>query len=221
LLLLLLAAITRALVFFWPDLPAGDTLANTFWIDGEKDVWTWYCSAMLGACAVALAAIWAMERGQRPRFARYWLMLAILFLGLSIDDVGTIHERISYMLEGERLRPYMPDYDVFRFKWLLVGIPFAALVGLICVPFLIKLPFWLSSRMVLAGAIACGGALGLEMVSSFIVGRGLSAMHYSVNAFFEEGVEQAGIILFLDTLLRYLGYLGGQIDIRFASPQGS
>ncbi|MEX0653150.1 MAG: hypothetical protein WD534_07860 [Phycisphaeraceae bacterium] len=208
--LALLGGVSQA-VFIWrPGLPGADTLVDLFWVNHEQTVWTWASSVLELGCAVLLAVIWASQRRRDPWFARYWLGLAVLFLAMSVDDVAMFHER------SERALTWLETTGVFYFKWTLLALPFVLVVGLIYLRFLLKLPGWVRWRIVLAGGLFVGGAVGLEMVNSHIGYHQGESPLYQANTLVEECVEQAGLIVFIHVLLRYLAAAGVTWQVRFA-----
>lgn len=209
--LALLGGLSQALYIWSPDLPGVDTLADLFWVNGDRDVWTWASAMIELICAILLAVIWASERRRDSRFARYWLGLAILFLAMSVDDVAAVHER------SERALAWLPTTGLFYFKWTLLAWPFVIVVGLVYLRFLLKLPGWVRWGIVLAGGLFVGGAVGMEMISSYIGYHQGESPLYQAHTLVEECVEQAGLIVFIHVLLRYLASQGVTLAVGFGT----
>lgn len=204
----LLGGVAQALMIWANDLPGVDTLHDLFWVDGDRDIWTWTASLTLLMCAVLLFIHAAADRTQRRSRMWYWLGLAVLFILLSIDDVAMIHERSERALGDE-------GTGVFYFKWTMLAIPLVIIIGLVYLRFVFSLPSWVRNQILLAGALAVGGAVGLEMLSSWIAYHWGDGLAYRANTFVEECVEQAGLIVFLHVLLQYLAAQQVTINVQF------
>src|SRR5690606_25704033 len=99
--------------------------------------------------------------------------------------------------------------------WTLWAIPLVILVGLLYIPFLLRLPPRLRWRLILAGGLFLGGAVGIELISSNIAYHQGSSRTYLLITFIEECVEQAGLILFAHTLLTQLANQDIALQVRF------
>jgi hypothetical protein len=89
-----------------PDLWDGHSILKTlsvhFNLAYEKTVATWYSSMpiLLVSLAAFLCFITDRKRFQSGRegfLACGWLFVALLFLGLSLDEIGSLHERVGEM----------------------------------------------------------------------------------------------------------------------------
>ena len=91
-----------------------------------------------------------------------------------------------------------------------MGVPggiLALLVGLTFFSFLWSLPTATRNAFFLAGCIYVGGAVGVE-----ILGAPMDAdtMTYNLTTVVEEGMEMAGVLLFLMALLQYMSRQQGE-----------
>ena len=176
--------------------------AHKIWfldVDVEQSAFTWLSIlALFSAAAVVLSNA---DRAliARRRFVWQWYFLAAVFLFLSFDEFGGIHERLSSAIAA-RFHPT----GYFHFAWALPA-GLVALVGFIFfLPFILSFPRRLATLMVVSAAIYLGGAVGLEMIGGKIEeSRGVDNVPYRVETNLEEGMELLGILIFIYAMLRY------------------
>jgi uncharacterized membrane protein len=102
---------------------------------------------------------------------------------------------------------------IMYYTWYKVYIPIVLIVGLIYLPFLIKLQLRYSLRLVFAGAVFLGGAIGFDFIESYLVSRGIEGK--SITRLFEETGEMLGVVLVIHTLLLYLADKGVDLMLGF------
>ena len=100
-------------------------------LDVESNLPTWY-SSIQWFCVAGLLAIFAIRNFSFSQ-KRSWPLLAlpVVFLGLSLDEVAMIHERIgirsdAFLPGGSRANTLFIKTGIWMF---LLGVPFAALVA--------------------------------------------------------------------------------------------
>ncbi len=94
-LLLAQLALSLAFIGFVKGLPA----TRQFNMDGELNVPTWWSSAILVATGLVCIGLWLTgSRTGRP--GAQWLVIAIGFLALSLEEVASIHEDIGSSVGG-------------------------------------------------------------------------------------------------------------------------
>lgn len=105
---------------------------------------------------------------------------------LSIDEIAGLHESFNTVTDA---------------TWAIPGGILALVVGLTFFSFLSSLPTATRNAFFLAGCIYVGGAIGVE-----IIGAPMDAdtMTYNLTTVVEEGMEMAGVLLFLTALLAYM-----------------
>ncbi|MEJ7929445.1 hypothetical protein WG922_05605 [Ramlibacter sp. AN1015] len=185
-----------------------------FYFDSEGNVPTWFGSALLLAAALVLAVIEAVKRGVRDPYCRHWLLLALLFLALSIDEAASFHEVL--------IKPMVSIFNLsgfFRFGWVVVGGLFVAAVLAYYLRFLGSLPARTRMLFLLAGGVYVIGVLGMEMVGGYFflegaAATGMSLVPYMVAMTMEETLEMAGVLLFIYALLDYLRSSAPFIELR-------
>jgi hypothetical protein len=177
-------------------------------LNGEASVPAWFASAlMLGAVFLLLVQHHRSRAARSPDTAA-WLLLAVGFLLMSLDESAGFHERVSQALIN-----WLKPGGIFAYAWVIVAIPLVAGLAVVFLPFLRRLPPQSRNRMVLAGAVFLAGAIGMEMVGAYFFDRTPpNLLMLSVAIVLEESLEFSGLCLFIIALLRHLA--DGGRDIR-------
>jgi hypothetical protein len=165
-------------------------LIQLFDVDEENNLPTWFSGFLLLTASALLWFCARAKRGAGDPWSGTWYALAVGFLLLSVDEVAGVHESIN---------------SVIVITWAIPGGAAALVIGLAFIPFLLHLPRRTAVLFALAGATYLGGAAGLEVVGNSLVAQGLrDTLRYSLWCLLEESLEMFGVILFVDTLLRYM-----------------
>jgi hypothetical protein len=176
-----------------------EVLQSWFDLDREQSLPTWFSSVQLLAVGILLARVAKTDAESSIR--RMAGIVAVAFVFFSIDEVATIHESITGILERFS---WVPRFAAEHGIWIFVyaGLSVAAS------PFV--LPGWwkmLRRTPLHALGLAAGaatfllGGVGVEVARYF--GRGGVVM--------EEALEMAGVALMLVTSLAILEAAGGDI----------
>ena len=168
-------------------------------VDVEQSAFTWISVVALFSAAAILLHNADRAISARRRFVWHWYVLAAVFLFLSFDEFGGIHERLSAAI-GARFHPT----GLLHFAWAApAGV--VALTGFaFFVPFILSFPKRLAILMVVSAVIFLGGSVGLEMVGGKIEeAAGLNNLLYRAESNLEEGMELLGVLLFIYVMLRY------------------
>jgi hypothetical protein len=166
-------------------------LRDAFDLDAEENFPTWYSAASLLASAALLYVIADGKARAADRFSRYWYVLAVGFLTMSVDEIAGLHETLN---------------TVSSTSWTYYGAVLAAVIGLAYIPFLRHLPAPTRNRFIVAGLIYVGGAVGVEHATGVWLRHGhtIDSLAYNLFVAIEEGMEMAGIVLFIDSMLAYM-----------------
>lgn len=196
-------------------------LHKQFHLDSENNIPTYFSTVGLLACAVVLTLLAAVHRNRQDPPGRFFAVLAVTFVLLSLDEAASFHEMLF------RPMKYIFHADGFLyFAWVIPGVVFAGGVAVWSWNSLRKLPSDTRFAILTAGAAYCAGALGVEMIA----GQYLTATHteaimktnkdfvYSFLAIAEESLEMIGIVLFLRALLGYFVRTGGSVTIQVKNP---
>lgn len=178
----------------------------------EANVSTWLSSAVWLAATGCACMVGAAGHRLGDADGARWLVLGGCFLLLAIDETAQAHE----LLVG-------PAIDLAEAATGLAHGPArlaaaagagAALLGLAAWlwPWLQRLPHDLRSRLLVAGALFVGGALGLEVASRLVETRYLSP--------FEELGEMLGVAVLLTALLPYVRAVVARLPAGAAPPTG-
>ena len=172
-----------------------------FDLDAERNLGAWYSSALMlliTLCAAALARLTPRRAGLGHRLP--WLVIAVVFMLMSLDEVVGFHEVMD-----APLRDRFGLTGLFYNPWVFAGALFVAGFALYMIPFLACLPRGVAAIFIGAGAIYVAGALGLEPVDAWAestYGAGSTAQFLSTAV--EETLEMLGLTVFLHGLLIHM-----------------
>jgi len=177
----------------------------------EVSIPSWYSVTLLLLASGVLTIIAAGKRASGDRYARHWVVLALIFLAMSIDDAADVHGHTSYTLHA------MFDTGGFlAYAWVIPAAALVALVGIAYLRFLFHLPPATRWRVVVAATVFVFGALVMESFEArYDTLHGVENMPYRLMVGVEETLENAGIILFIATMLSYLSALASEVRLRF------
>jgi hypothetical protein len=200
-LLVVLSSAGQVIVYLLPDFPGRDPLANLFYVDAEQNLPTLFSSVMLLVSALLSGAIAHAHRRANQPEVRHWIGLAIVFVFLAIDEFGSLHERTISTLQA------LLDIEggILLFTWVVIGVPAVVLFGLVLLPFLRRLPRATRRRLLVAGLLFVGGAIGLELPGGwYATSYGFSSIGYVLLVTVEETLEMLGLSTLVYALLAYI-----------------
>ena len=190
-------------------------LARLFYSSIEASIPTYFSIFLLTVASVLLALIAYSKYTNEDRFRFLWSLLAIIFLYLAIDESAEIHEMFT--------NPLRDAFDLsgfLFFSWVIVGVIFVAIVGIIYIRFLLYLPRRMAKLMILSAVIYVSGAIILESISANIWDMNDEpTLIFWIVGSIEEFFEMSGVILFIYTLLIYLEETVSHFQIRFTSDE--
>ena len=176
-------------------------LVRLFNLDAEANVPSWYSSSLLLLCSVLLGVIGQAKLLARDPYATHWRFLAILFLGMSLDEAAGFHEMLA-----RPLRSTLHVSGILYYAWVIPAAAAVLLIGLAYLRFLIALPHETRRLFVLAGGIYVGSALGLELVEGYwATVHGENNLTLRLIEAVEDVGEMFGLVVFLYALLSYIG----------------
>ncbi len=190
-------------------------LVDTFNVNVENNVPTFFSALLLFACAVALALVARLpENSASDR--RHWNGLGLVFLFLALDEDASIHE-----LFIDPLKHFLPEQGILHFGWIVPYAVLALVLGLLYLRFVLRLPAPTRGLTIASGATYLAGALVFEMIGGWYISdvSGWQDFPYMTIVAGEEFLEMCGAILFLYTLLDRLrrGLGGKPLALRFPS----
>lgn len=171
---------------------------HQFGPDEETNIATWFSSAVMLGCAGFLAYIG--HHAPAAWWRRRWWALAIIFVAMSMDETAQIHElSIAWM------RGIFGSYGPLHFAWVVPGAVFSSIIAIVFFRFVCRLPNPTGWLFVLAGLIYLSGALGMEMIDGWYAAKhGAETPGYAFLTVVEEGLENAGLVLFVYSLCSYV-----------------
>jgi hypothetical protein len=207
----------QAVVHYGPDFPLRDPAANLFYVDFERSLPTLYSSVMLLVAGLLFAVIARAHRREDRPSSRHWAALALVFFILGIDEFAALHELLSGPLRA------LLDIEggPLQFAWVIpAGVVVAAFVAAFA-RFLVRLPDPFRRRLVVAGLLYVGGALGVELIGGWYSSlHGDSNLSFALISTVEEALEMVGSAVLISALLAYIavGLPGLAWRLRIAAP---
>jgi hypothetical protein len=194
------------------DLSRLTKLLLKFDLGGEQTIAAWLSSMIMLLCALVLFYLATVKRQLGQAYALHWLGLAVIFLGLSMDEAVGLHEMMI-----TPMRELLHAGGMFLFAWVIPALGFVTVVGLLYLGFLWHLPPAFRLRFILAGALFVGGAIGFEMLEGALVDfYRQHRLIYEAAIHLEDTLEFAGILLFLNSLLLYARSQSRELRLRLA-----
>jgi hypothetical protein len=200
---LLLVHVASMQLIFNDNLGVRDSTGLEYWhlsifdLDEEESFGTWFSSLVLLSAGALLLVQARALRDRADRWFAWWLVLAIGFVTLSVDEVVGMHELMNSLMEDT--------------PWTVVGFAIFAVVGVSYLPFLWRYRWRTAGLFFLAGAVYGGGAVGVEHWT----GADVNSLHYNMWTTLEEGMEMAGVIIFVYALLDHMSR-GQDTEVRLA-----
>lgn len=139
---------------------AGSPIRNFIDVNGEVNLPTWWSTTLLALAGVLSAAVGFVHRATGESGAFRWVLIAVLFLAMSIDEFTRIHDRIEQAWQA------LFGADPFTStQWLLILIP-VALVVVVAVLLLVRpMPRVPKALLGIGGACYVLGAVGVDALA--------------------------------------------------------
>ena len=176
-------------------------LITLFDFDTEHNVPTFYSSLALLFSAILLFLI-AFKNKKSNQVYFPWLILGLVFLFLSFDEILELHEHFVRLTQ--RL------FELSGFGTAYWTIPY--LIGLfllfiVLFKFLKLLPKKTLYLFLISGGIFLSGAVGMEVIGGrYLEFNGINTPVYCFLYTIEELLEMAGIILFIYSLTSFKSF---------------
>ena len=173
---------------------------HKYWLDSlnmdrELNIPTLFSTLLLFSISMLMKKLYTTSGKESPRD---WLLLSKIFFFLGLDEAIQIHE--IFIIPG--FRQYL--HPMFGSTWV---IPYGFLA--ICLAyryrfFLKQLPRDTSARLVVAGLIYIVGAIGMEIIGSYLIQSGIikwQGFSYGMITGAEETLELLGLIIAIHALI--------------------
>ena len=194
----------RFFVYRGIDFVGLTSLINSFDVDLENSIPTWYNSQILFLCAAVLYLIFTFKRTSTERYTLHWLGLTLIFLAFSIDEIVSFHESIV----GPFMRRAFNLSGILYFGWVVPAAILIVVFAIAYFRFFINLPSRTRLLFFLSALLYIGGALGVELLGGYYFdAHGPNNITYAAITTVEEVAEMIGVVLFLYALVGYLNLL--------------
>ncbi len=227
----LFCALIIALLFFldytvnWNEGSSRKAIRSMFDTTAEHSIAGWFSATLTFVVAIAAWANVILVRSTNASIWRRtgWLVIALLFFYLSLDDGAAIHEHLG---GGLKQTPVIGEvigaYD--SYSWHIVILPFFIAIGSYMLLFLWK---ELTHRNERIGILAAFSFLALAVIQDFIEGTteeydwfqatyGMDPyliLHFAKSL--EESLEMLGMATFLVVFLSHLMRTFRTITLKF------
>ena len=186
-----------------------DIYIDRFSMNTEMNIPTYFATFQLLAASILLFIIAAWKKAQKDKFRIHWKGLAFLLLLFSVDEFTAMHEKFTKLFKD------LPDFNgLFYFKWVIPGIAFVLVFGLLYLLFFLHLEKRYKILFLASAILFFGGALGFEVIGGrFANYNDTRNITFQMIATVEETLELGGVALLVYSLLEYMkGYFS---EIRF------
>ncbi len=181
-------------------------LKPRFDLGGEGNIPAFYSAVALLLAGVLLLFIARLKFGDGDRHRWGWLGLGLGFLFMALDEATQIHELLYRV----------PGFDSGAWLWV---VPFGILllvIGVGFLRFLLNLGPRYRRLFLLSAALFLGGAVGVELITDVTIGEShVANWPAALLTGLEEGLEMAGVALFIVSLLRYVTDYVGEVNVHF------
>ncbi len=178
------------------------TLVRLFNFDLEQNIPTLFSTSILLFSGFLLLYI-GKSHQKRNELFKPWLFLGYIFIFLAIDEAISIHEIFGHILTTKfHLKGHL------YFSWVIPYGFISILLLIYLFKFLKTLPIKTLRLFIFSGFIFFLGAVGIEIIGSKIAYdlRGIRnfSLTYNILYTIEESFEMIGVIIFINTLLKYI-----------------
>ena len=175
-------------------------LFSLFFLDGEGNVPAIFSTWLFLISAILFLIVWKAA-GLNGNSQKIWLILALVFVFLALDESISIHERLI-----DPLRQALHATGIFYYAWIIpygIGV---VLLAIIAIPV-----FWRMQKRIrfffgLSAAIYLFAAIGMEMISGHYLVRmnEIKDIVWILMMTLEESLEMVGLIILVYALLLLL-----------------
>lgn len=187
-------------VFDLYDYHAIKIIYHMFNFNMERNLPTLYSSLALFISSLLLLII-AMKHKSMGSNYLGWFGLMLIFFYIGFDEIAMIHEKVSPLT-----RQLLNTTGALHFAWIIPYGVLTAIIALVYIPFLLRLPKKIMILFIMSGTIFVSGAIGFEMLEglAYLHEESKDTLLHAVLCTFEEFLEMFGIALFIYALLSYI-----------------
>ncbi len=196
--------VAGAFVAIVPLVTRHDRILGTiplFHLDAEWTIPAYFSTSMLLVASALAAALAYFARMDGSKWHSRWVLLSGGFFYMAVDESISLHETI-----GDPIHALLPlRGTMFEYAWVIAAIPLVIVLAIHFWPMLWNMPKADRNRLILAGAVYLGGAIGVETLSGWTdVNIGNHTIVYQLTIILEEGMEMAGAALLIRALVLML-----------------
>jgi hypothetical protein len=179
-------------------------LLDQFSFNHESNIPTYFSQLNLLLAAGLLFSIYDTYTTKNTGDRKYWLILSIIFLYLSVDESATIHEIFTRPIR-ELLDLMSISSRWLYFPWVIVGIIFVLVFCVAFLKFYLRLHLRYKILFGLSAILLVGGSIGMEIIDGFFAsGNSENALIYHLLTTLEESMEMIGTVVFIKALVDYM-----------------
>lgn len=188
-----------------------------FSLGNEGNISTYFATLLLLSASLLLGVVARLAYQRKDSYRRQWVILALIFAYLSLDEFAMLHEHL-----GELTSEYFLDGGFFTYTWIIPGAVLLAVFAIGFARFFWHLaPRW-KVLFAVSGLIYVGGAFGVEMISGwYLLQHGQGTFTYELFVTVEEVMEMMGIALFIYSLLEYIRTHGISLSLAVSEGKGT
>tara|TARA_B100000508_G_C11418622_1_gene257139 strand:- start:304 stop:987 length:684 start_codon:yes stop_codon:yes gene_type:complete len=183
-------------------------------MDSENNLPTLYTVVLMLLIAALLLFISRhKQKNDEPYLA--WKGLCLIFLFLSLDEFGHIHERLI-----TPVRTLLDTSGVFYFAWIIPYVLVLMILAPIYLRLIMTLPRAVGTMFIISALCYLSGAVGVEMIGALLYEAGAEEQRnltYELVTTVEEMLEITGLLLFFATLVIYIDAFLGSFQVRVVS----
>ncbi|MAZ03281.1 MAG: hypothetical protein CMN56_09100 [Sneathiella sp.] len=177
-------------------------------LDDEENIPTFFSSTILLFSSLLLFMIVSFHKTDGTGSYMYWLVLALIFLFLAIDETASIHEYIVVIFWRAYERSSFDNY-----VWPTVYGSLVVFLAIVYWKFIFSLPKKILLLFFLSAFLYVGGAIGFEILGSMYIGaswyQGIdwwaaADYKYYLISTIEESGEMFAVLVFIYALLSYI-----------------
>lgn len=190
-------------------------LIPLFDFNAELNIPTLYSSFALLVCSLLLLLITLKQReAKRPWVS--WAGLSLIFAFLSLDEVASIHERLT-----EPVRDSLNTSGLLFYAWVIPYFIAFVVLGVLYLNFFFRLPARTRFLFTVSAILFVTGAVGMELLGGWRAEtHGEANLIYCLMYTVEELLEMIGAATFIYALLGYMVHQFGEFRITVKANAG-
>ncbi len=207
------------LIYFWVGDSSKFDFVELVDLDYEGNIPTLYTAILFMICATLLMLV-RKRAGQiqsknsvAGSDSMQWLVLALIFCFLGIDEGVKLHEYLGDMMER-----FITAEGFLYFPWVIPYMTIFVLLVIAFLPFYLRQPAATRRDFFIAAVVYLCGAAVLDILGAREADlHGTSTVVYSLLYTVEEILEMIGLIIFIKALLHLLGDTRISISVKAKS----